>query len=228
MQSISPVRGPAMSASPDCVRTSGRKRKRKVSGREWEVSSPSSMCLVISMVISWNNTVCQNLRTPDRAYSLSLNYANKILGKFLPAWCCVAYTSHWQYLCVSISSHLPVFAEVQTPQACLISSHLVFSEIYIGVPAQANIRLFNQILLPAKYCWGEVSSFLVWGIMLTGCNKGRGCKYYHNTNNTNDEWTEMHCRTCVLWPLWLGQQQRVNLGTLCTKPPEIRATVIWY
>ncbi|KYO47006.1 deleted in lung and esophageal cancer protein 1 isoform B [Alligator mississippiensis] len=53
-------------------------------------------------------------------------------------------------------SHLPVFAEVQTPQACLISSHLVFSEIYIGVPAQANIRLFNQILLPAKYCWGEL------------------------------------------------------------------------
>uniref|UniRef100_A0A7M4E4Z3 DLEC1 cilia and flagella associated protein n=1 Tax=Crocodylus porosus TaxID=8502 RepID=A0A7M4E4Z3_CROPO len=53
-------------------------------------------------------------------------------------------------------SHLPVFAEVQTPQACLISSHLVFSEIYIGAPAQANIRLFNQMLLPAKYCWGEL------------------------------------------------------------------------
>ncbi|EMP29416.1 Deleted in lung and esophageal cancer protein 1 [Chelonia mydas] len=52
-------------------------------------------------------------------------------------------------------SHLPVFVEVQTPQACLMSSHLVFSEIYIGVPAQATVKLFNQTLLPAKYFWEE-------------------------------------------------------------------------
>uniref|UniRef100_A0A8C3I068 DLEC1 cilia and flagella associated protein n=1 Tax=Chrysemys picta bellii TaxID=8478 RepID=A0A8C3I068_CHRPI len=53
-------------------------------------------------------------------------------------------------------SHLPVFVEVQTPQACLMSSHLVFSEIYIGVPAQATVKLFNQTLLPAKYFWEEL------------------------------------------------------------------------
>uniref|UniRef100_A0A8C6Z7S2 DLEC1 cilia and flagella associated protein n=1 Tax=Nothoprocta perdicaria TaxID=30464 RepID=A0A8C6Z7S2_NOTPE len=55
-----------------------------------------------------------------------------------------------------VGSHLPVFAEVQTPQACLMSSHLVFSEIYFGVPAKATIKLFNQTLLPAKYLWGEL------------------------------------------------------------------------
>uniref|UniRef100_A0A8C0GUZ5 DLEC1 cilia and flagella associated protein n=1 Tax=Chelonoidis abingdonii TaxID=106734 RepID=A0A8C0GUZ5_CHEAB len=53
-------------------------------------------------------------------------------------------------------SHLPVFVEVQTPQACLMSSYLVFSEIYIGVPAQGTVKLFNQTLLPAKYFWEEL------------------------------------------------------------------------
>ncbi|NXO50455.1 DLEC1 protein, partial [Aramus guarauna] len=54
------------------------------------------------------------------------------------------------------ASHLPVFVDVQTPQACLISSHLVFTEIYTGVPAKATSKLFNQTLLPAKYLWGKL------------------------------------------------------------------------
>ncbi|KAM6117322.1 LOW QUALITY PROTEIN: deleted in lung and esophageal cancer protein 1-like [Pterocles gutturalis] len=53
-------------------------------------------------------------------------------------------------------SHLPVFVEVQKPQACLISSHLVFTEIYTGVPAKATSKLFNQKQLPAKYLWGKL------------------------------------------------------------------------
>ncbi|NXP10426.1 DLEC1 protein, partial [Thinocorus orbignyianus] len=53
-------------------------------------------------------------------------------------------------------SHLPVFVEVQTPQACLISSHVAFTEIYTGVPAKATCKLFNQTLLPAKYFWGKL------------------------------------------------------------------------
>ncbi|NXX24612.1 DLEC1 protein, partial [Nicator chloris] len=53
-------------------------------------------------------------------------------------------------------SHLPVFVEVQTPQVCLISSHLEFTEIYTGVPVKATSKLFNQTLLPAKYSWGKL------------------------------------------------------------------------
>uniref|UniRef100_A0A8C3QGP1 DLEC1 cilia and flagella associated protein n=1 Tax=Cyanoderma ruficeps TaxID=181631 RepID=A0A8C3QGP1_9PASS len=53
-------------------------------------------------------------------------------------------------------SHLPVFVEVQTPQVCLISSHLLFTEIYTGVPVKATSKLFNQTLLPAKYLWGKL------------------------------------------------------------------------
>ncbi|NXC99176.1 DLEC1 protein, partial [Certhia familiaris] len=55
-----------------------------------------------------------------------------------------------------VGSHLPVFVEVQTPQVCLISSHLVFTEIYTGVPVKATSKLFNQTLLPAKYLWGKL------------------------------------------------------------------------
>ncbi|XP_008948055.1 PREDICTED: deleted in lung and esophageal cancer protein 1-like, partial [Merops nubicus] len=55
-------------------------------------------------------------------------------------------------------SHLPVFVEVQTPQACLISSHLAFTEIYTGVPAKATSKLFNQTLLPAKFLWGKFNT----------------------------------------------------------------------
>ncbi|NXQ58089.1 DLEC1 protein, partial [Anthoscopus minutus] len=53
-------------------------------------------------------------------------------------------------------SHLPVFVEVQTPQACLISSHLVFTEIYTGIPVKATSKLFNQTRLPAKFLWGKL------------------------------------------------------------------------
>ncbi|NXU16048.1 DLEC1 protein, partial [Pardalotus punctatus] len=53
-------------------------------------------------------------------------------------------------------SHLPVFVEVQTPQVCLISSCLVFTKIYAGVPAKATRKLFNQTLLPTKYLWGKL------------------------------------------------------------------------
>ncbi|NXN91997.1 DLEC1 protein, partial [Rhinopomastus cyanomelas] len=53
-------------------------------------------------------------------------------------------------------SHLPVFVEVQAPQVCLISSHLVLTEIYTGAPAKATGKLFNQTLLPAKYLWEKL------------------------------------------------------------------------
>uniref|UniRef100_A0A8B9SFV6 DLEC1 cilia and flagella associated protein n=1 Tax=Anas platyrhynchos TaxID=8839 RepID=A0A8B9SFV6_ANAPL len=53
-------------------------------------------------------------------------------------------------------SHLPVFVEVQTPQACLMSSHLALTEIYTGIPVKATSKLFNQTQLPAKYLWGKL------------------------------------------------------------------------
>ncbi|XP_053916144.1 deleted in lung and esophageal cancer protein 1 isoform X3 [Cuculus canorus] len=88
-------------------------------------------------------------------------------GKIPPLGACTVSVRFTSLLCLRLQtvldlevengegSHLPVFVEVQTPQACLISSHLVFTEIYTGVPAKATSKLFNQTLLPAKYLWGK-------------------------------------------------------------------------
>ncbi|KAL8164844.1 UNVERIFIED_CONTAM: hypothetical protein K2H54_010552, partial [Gekko kuhli] len=52
-------------------------------------------------------------------------------------------------------SHIPVFVEVQTPRVCLLSSSLYFDELFPGIPVKATVKLFNQMLLPAHYEWGE-------------------------------------------------------------------------
>ncbi|XP_029955542.1 deleted in lung and esophageal cancer protein 1 isoform X2 [Salarias fasciatus] len=49
--------------------------------------------------------------------------------------------------------HLSVRAVVQSPQVCLLSSELVFSELYAGVPAEGTVTLFNQTLLPSRFSW---------------------------------------------------------------------------
>uniref|UniRef100_A0A8B9IRW2 DLEC1 cilia and flagella associated protein n=1 Tax=Amazona collaria TaxID=241587 RepID=A0A8B9IRW2_9PSIT len=80
-------------------------------------------------------------------------------GKILPLGTCTVSVQFTSLRCQRLhtvlelevengkESHLPVFVEVQAPQACLISSHLVFTEIYTGVPAKATSKLFNQRLL---------------------------------------------------------------------------------
>uniref|UniRef100_A0A8C4SEY7 DLEC1 cilia and flagella associated protein n=1 Tax=Erpetoichthys calabaricus TaxID=27687 RepID=A0A8C4SEY7_ERPCA len=52
--------------------------------------------------------------------------------------------------------HLAIQGDVQLPQVCLQTCELVFSELYVGVPAQGSVKLFNQTLLPATYTWGEL------------------------------------------------------------------------
>ncbi|KAK6290884.1 hypothetical protein J4Q44_G00387140, partial [Coregonus suidteri] len=49
--------------------------------------------------------------------------------------------------------HLSVQADVHSPQVCLLTCDLVFSELYVGVPALGIITLINQTLLPAQYTW---------------------------------------------------------------------------
>ncbi|XP_056155265.1 deleted in lung and esophageal cancer protein 1 [Lampris incognitus] len=49
--------------------------------------------------------------------------------------------------------HLLVQADVQSPQVCLLNCELVFSELYLGVPATGTVTLFNQTLLPASFTW---------------------------------------------------------------------------
>ncbi|XP_059496324.1 deleted in lung and esophageal cancer protein 1 isoform X2 [Stegostoma tigrinum] len=54
------------------------------------------------------------------------------------------------------ASYIAVKAEVQAVQVCLLSSAVIFKDVYIGIPAQETVKLFNQTLLPAKCTWGEL------------------------------------------------------------------------
>ncbi|XP_043546785.1 deleted in lung and esophageal cancer protein 1 isoform X1 [Chiloscyllium plagiosum] len=54
------------------------------------------------------------------------------------------------------TSHIAVKAEVQAVQVCLLSSTVIFKDIYVGIPAQETVKIFNQTLLPTKYTWGEL------------------------------------------------------------------------
>ncbi|XP_038149593.1 deleted in lung and esophageal cancer protein 1 [Cyprinodon tularosa] len=49
--------------------------------------------------------------------------------------------------------HLCIRADVQSPQVCLLNHKLLFSDLYIGVPTNGNITLFNQTLLPSQFNW---------------------------------------------------------------------------
>ncbi|KAM9332633.1 deleted in lung and esophageal cancer protein 1 [Pholidichthys leucotaenia] len=49
--------------------------------------------------------------------------------------------------------HLPVRAEVQSPQVCLLNCTLAFSELFVGVPTTGTATLFNQTLLPSHFSW---------------------------------------------------------------------------
>ncbi|XP_075994138.1 deleted in lung and esophageal cancer protein 1 [Genypterus blacodes] len=49
--------------------------------------------------------------------------------------------------------HLSVQAHVQTPQVCLLSCQLLLSDLFLGVPAQSSVTLFNQTLLSTHFSW---------------------------------------------------------------------------
>lgn len=55
-------------------------------------------------------------------------------------------------LCVP-HSHLSVRADVQSPQVCLLSCELIFSELYVEIPTKGTVKLFNQTLLPSHFKW---------------------------------------------------------------------------
>ncbi|XP_062415040.1 deleted in lung and esophageal cancer protein 1 [Pungitius pungitius] len=49
--------------------------------------------------------------------------------------------------------HLLVRADVHAARVCLLGCRLLFSELHVGVPAEASVTLFNQTLLPSRFSW---------------------------------------------------------------------------
>ncbi|XP_030053791.1 deleted in lung and esophageal cancer protein 1 [Microcaecilia unicolor] len=79
----------------------------------------------------------------------------KVSVLFSPLQCQCLHTILELKIVNGEDSHVPVYVDVQTPQVCLLSSHLKFNDIYVGIPVQATVTLFNNGRLPAKYTWGE-------------------------------------------------------------------------
>ena len=52
-------------------------------------------------------------------------------------------------------------AEVQNPQACLLSCELKMEEVFVDVAVIQQVTLLNQTLLPATFEWGEVKESLI-------------------------------------------------------------------
>lgn len=55
-------------------------------------------------------------------------------------------------------SYIQVAAEVQRPEICVLSSHIVLDEMYLNVPVEKDIVLENKSLLPSHVTWKPVSS----------------------------------------------------------------------
>ncbi|XP_076773714.1 deleted in lung and esophageal cancer protein 1 isoform X1 [Arvicanthis niloticus] len=53
-------------------------------------------------------------------------------------------------------SYIPVYAEVQQPHVYLQSSHVEFSNLYLGVPTKSRTTLVNGTLLPTRFHWGKL------------------------------------------------------------------------
>ncbi|XP_047664680.1 deleted in lung and esophageal cancer protein 1 [Tachysurus fulvidraco] len=70
------------------------------------------------------------------------------------AMCCQSFESVLQLSVLNgTGCYLPVRAEVQCPQVCLLNDQMVLPELYVGVAQNVKATLFNQTLLPAHFMW---------------------------------------------------------------------------
>lgn len=58
--------------------------------------------------------------------------------------------------CSSITpscSHLLVRGDVQSPLVCLLNCKMLLPNIYVGLPVQGSVTIFNQTMLPTYFKW---------------------------------------------------------------------------
>ncbi|XP_077365596.1 deleted in lung and esophageal cancer protein 1 [Festucalex cinctus] len=76
---------------------------------------------------------------------------------FRPQFCQVLETELELSVEGGTGCHLLLRADVQSPQLCLLNCELLLSELYMGIPAEGTVTLFNQTLLPSNFAWvGEL------------------------------------------------------------------------
>ncbi|XP_026793913.3 deleted in lung and esophageal cancer protein 1 isoform X1 [Pangasianodon hypophthalmus] len=73
------------------------------------------------------------------------------------AVCCQSFESVLQLAVLNgTGCYLPVRAEVQRPQVCLLSSQMALPDLYVGVAQSRKAALFNQTLLQAHFMWSKL------------------------------------------------------------------------
>lgn len=50
-------------------------------------------------------------------------------------------------------SHLLLRGDVQSPLACLLNCKMLLPNIYVGLPVQGTVTIFNQTMLPTQFKW---------------------------------------------------------------------------
>ena len=53
-------------------------------------------------------------------------------------------------------SYLSVFCEVQRPLVCLLSCDMYIEKVYLAVPVNREVVLYNQSLIRAHFKWKQV------------------------------------------------------------------------
>lgn len=54
---------------------------------------------------------------------------------------------------LSLGSHLLLRGDVQSPLACLLNCKMLLPNIYVGLPVQGTVTIFNQTMLPTQFKW---------------------------------------------------------------------------
>ncbi|XP_072029825.1 LOW QUALITY PROTEIN: deleted in lung and esophageal cancer protein 1-like [Amphiura filiformis] len=75
--------------------------------------------------------------------------------KFKPRSCRLVNTVFECNIADSKDSFIPVTADVQHPQVCLLCCRLHMEEVYAEVPVSHTVTLVNQAQLEADFTWGE-------------------------------------------------------------------------
>ncbi|XP_075906627.1 deleted in lung and esophageal cancer protein 1 isoform X2 [Nelusetta ayraudi] len=86
-------------------------------------------------------------------------------GVLLPSASCSVTVQFWPRSCQQFQTelqlsvengtgcHLLVRGDVQSPLACLLNCKMLLPDIYVGLPVQGTVTIFNQTMLPTQFKW---------------------------------------------------------------------------
>uniref|UniRef100_A0A3Q3G0Z0 DLEC1 cilia and flagella associated protein n=1 Tax=Labrus bergylta TaxID=56723 RepID=A0A3Q3G0Z0_9LABR len=133
------------------------------------------------------------------------------------------FTDAFKHIFLNISLYLLCLdLIVQSPQVCLLNCELLLSDLYIGVPANATVTLFNQTLLPTDFSWilqGKQAELCTASFQPSSGTLGPNASMDVTvtfTSNTDVELTELAALCEVL-----GMNSPLALGIVASKTKNL-------